>query len=295
MVSSSHEALHRVFQKDPALLTRAFQRVLRVPFPEPRDFAVLNADLTEIEPVERRVDTLMRVETDEGAYLLVVEAQGKKDEDKRSSWPYYLAYLYAKYRCEPVLIVITQSSATARWAARPIRLGVPGWHSLTVRPLVLGPENVPLIADEKEAERDVSLAVLSAMTHGRGPQAAAILEPLAAALRTIDAESAAVFVQFVDSCLADPQAKEIWRDLMTAIHYFFRHPVAEQVREEGRVEESVEMTLRILEWRGVPVPEAVRERVLACTDREQLRTWAQRAVHAASAEDLFVEGGDEVV
>ncbi|MFH9981285.1 hypothetical protein ACIP4X_10330 [Streptomyces sp. NPDC088817] len=291
MVSSSHEALHRVFQKDPALLTRAFQHVLRVPFPEPRDFAVLNADLTEIEPVERRVDTLMRVETDAGAYLLVVEAQGKKDESKRSSWPYYLAYLYAKYCCEPVLIVITQSSSTARWAARPIRLGVPGWHSLTVRPLVLSPENVPLIVDEKEAERDVPLAVLSAMTHGRGPQAAAILEPLATALRTIDAESAAVFVQFVDSCLADPQAKEIWRDLMTAIHYFFRHPVAEQVREEGRVEESAEMTLNILEWRGIPVPDAVRERVLACADREQLKAWARRAVHATSAEELFVVSG----
>ncbi|MFI1421010.1 hypothetical protein ACH4VX_24140 [Streptomyces sp. NPDC020731] len=287
MVSSSHEALHRVFQKDPALLTRALQRVLNVDFPEPRDFAVLNADLTEIEPVERRVDTLMRVETDEGAYLLVIEAQGKVDNAKRGSWAYYLSYLYAKYRCEPVLIVITQSRATARWAARPIRLGLPGWHSLTVRPLVLGPENVPVITDEQEAERDVPLAVLSAMTHGRGKRAATILEPLATALRTLDAESAAVFVAFVDSCLIDTQAKEIWRDLMAAIHYFFRHPVAEQVREEGRVEKSAEMTLRILEWRDIQVPDAVRERVQACTDLDQLELWAQRAVHATRAEDLF--------
>ncbi|MGW3652250.1 hypothetical protein [Streptomyces sp. NPDC000878] len=292
MVGSSHEALHRIFQKDPALLTRALQSVLHVPFPEPRDFAVLNADLTEIEPVERRVDTLLRVETDDGAYLLVVESQGKKDEDKRGSWAYYLSFLYAKYRCEPVLIVITQSAATARWAAEPIRLGLPGWHSLTVRPLVLGPENVPVITDGWEAERDVPLAVLSAMTHGRGPQSAAILESLAAALRTIDSDSAAVFVQFVDSCLADPRAKQIWRDLMTAINYFWRHPLAEQVREEGRVEDCAEMTLSILQWRGIPVPDAVRERVQACTDLEQLRDWAQRAVHATAAEDLFVGDDD---
>lgn len=126
MVGSSHEALHRAFQKDLALLTRALQRVLGIPFPEPRDLAVLNADLTEIEPVERRVDTLMRVDTDEGAYLLVVEAQRAVDDHKRGSWAYYLSYLYAKYRCEPVLIVITQSRATARWAAQPIRLGLPG-------------------------------------------------------------------------------------------------------------------------------------------------------------------------
>ena len=43
MVGSSHEALHRIFQKDPALLTRALQQVLHVPFPEPREIAALLA------------------------------------------------------------------------------------------------------------------------------------------------------------------------------------------------------------------------------------------------------------
>ncbi|WP_324614476.1 hypothetical protein [Streptomyces sp. MMG1121] len=266
-------------------------------FPEPREIAALNVDLTEIEPVERRVDTLLRAETGEGTYLLVVESQGKVDERKRGSWPYYLSYLFEKYRCEPVLIVITQSSSTAHWASRPIRLGFPGWESLTVRPLVLGPDNVPVIADERQAEKDVPLAVLSAMTHGRGPQAPAILESLAAALRTIDPDSAAVFVQFVDSCLTAPQAKQMWRDLMTAIQYFWRHPLAEQVREEGReqgleqgrLEAKAEMVLHVLEWRGVPVPDAVRERVSTCTDLDQLEVWAQRAVHATDAEELFAE------
>jgi hypothetical protein len=226
-----------------------------------------------------------------------LESQGKTDERKRGSWPYYLSYLYEKYRCEPVLIVITQSSSTAKWASRPIRLGFPGWESLTVRPLVLGPDNVPVIADERQAEKDVPLAVLSAMTHGRGPEAPAILESLAAALRTIDPDSAAVFVQFIDSCLTDPQAKQMWRDLMTAIQYFWRHPLAEQVREEGReqgleqgrLEAMAEMVLRVLEWRGIPVPDTIRERVEACTDLNQLEIWAQRAVHATDAAELFAE------
>ncbi|WP_406440199.1 hypothetical protein OHB00_33020 [Streptomyces sp. NBC_00631] len=223
---------------------------------------------------------------------LVVESQGEVDGRKRGSWPYYLSYLYEKYRCEPVLIVITQSSATARWASQPIRLGLRGWESLTVRPLVLGPESVPVIADEREAVQDVPLAVLSAMTHGRGRNAAAILESLAAALKTIDRDSAAVFVQFVDSCLVDPQAKQMWRDLMTAMQYFWRHPLAEQVREEGReegrVQERAEMVLRVLEWRGIAVSDPVRERVGACTDLDQLETWAQRAVHVTDAAELFV-------
>ncbi|MFD8721135.1 hypothetical protein ACFV2H_24905 [Streptomyces sp. NPDC059629] len=293
MVGSTHEALHRIFQKDPGLLTHALQRVLGVSFPETHEIAAMNVDLTEIEPVERRVDTLLRAKTDEGTYLLVVESQGKADDRKRGSWPYYLSYLYEKYRCEPVLIVITQSSATAQWASRPIQLGLRGWESLTVRPLVLGPDNVPVIADEREAERDVPLAVLSAMTHGRGPNAAPILESLAAALKTIDRDSAAVFVQFVDSCLVDPQAKQLWRDLMTAIQYFWRHPLAEQVREEGReegrVQERAQMVLRLLEWRCVPVSDAVREQVEACTELDRLEVWAQRAMHVTDAAELFVE------
>lgn len=287
MVGSPHEGLHRICQKDPASFTRTLQHVLHIPIPEPREFEVLNADLTEIEPVERRVDTLLRAETDEGAYLLVIESQGARDDDKRSNWAYYLSYLYAKYRWEPVLIVLTQSRSTARWAARPIRLGFPGWHSLTVRPLVLSPENVPLITDEEEARRDPFLAAFSAMTHGKGPGAAAILRPLAAALETTDTDSAGMLAQFVESCLVDAQAKQIWKELMMPVHYFFRHEVAEQVREQGRNEGRAEMILRILEWRGITVPDSVRNRVEACSDLDQIEVWAQRAVHATQAEDLF--------
>ncbi|MFH0175345.1 hypothetical protein OHU34_20735 [Streptomyces sp. NBC_00080] len=297
MVGSSHEALHRIFQKDPALLTRALQEVLHVPFPEPREFAAMNVDLTEIEPIERRVDTLLKAETDEGSYLLVVESQGKPDERKRGSWPYYLAFLREKFRCEPVLIVVTQNSATARWAAEPIYVGVPGRPSMAVWPFVLGPDNVPVIADVREAAQNVTLAVFSAMTHGRGPMAAGILESLATALRTIDEDSAAVLVQFVDSCLVDPQAQQMWRDLMTTMQYFWRHPLAEQVREQGleqgleqgRIRDRAEMTLNILRWRGIDVPDHIRERVESCTDFDQLTVWSERAVHATTADGLFAD------
>ncbi|MDX2682257.1 hypothetical protein [Streptomyces soliscabiei] len=211
-----------------------------------------------IEPIERRVDTLLWAETDEGAYLLVVESQGKPDDRERGSWPYYLAYLREKYRCEPVLIVVTQSRATARWAAEPMHVGVPTRPSMTVWPFVLGPENVPLIATEREARQDPPLAVLSAMTHGRGRQAPAILESLEAALRTMDRETAAVLAQFVDSCLGDAQ-------------------------------ERADVILRTLKWREVDAPDAVRERVLASADLEELATWLDRAYQVTDAHDLFRE------
>lgn len=268
MVGSSHEALHRIFQKDPAVLTKALQRVLHVPFPEPREIVAMNVDLTEIEPVERRVDTLMRAETDEGTYLLRTGADRGHAE---------------------------QYDRQVGLSADPVRL--PGWHSMTVRPLVLGPDNVPVITDEHWGEQDPSLAVFSAMTHGRGPQTPAILESLVAILKTVDPDTASVYAQFVDSCLTDSQAKQMWRDLMKTVQYFWRHPLAEQVREEGRVEGREEgrietsraMLLRLLEWRHIPVPTTVRARIESCTDLSRLETWAERAVHAADAEELFAE------
>ncbi|RMB86258.1 hypothetical protein [Streptomyces shenzhenensis] len=74
-----------------------------------------------------------------------------------------------------------------------------------------------------------------------------------------------------------------------AIQYFWRHPLAEQVREEGRIQSWREGVLSILRWRGILVPDAVRDRVNASTDLDQLETWAQRAVHATNAGELFVE------
>ncbi|MFF3498327.1 hypothetical protein [Streptomyces sp. NPDC003247] len=47
--------------------------------------------------------------------------------------------------------------------------------------------------------------------------------------------------------------------------------------------------LRVLELRGVAVPEAVRERVTSCTDLDILGTWLDRSLTASAAEDLFDE------
>lgn len=89
---------------------------------------------------------------------------------------------------------------------------------------------------------------------------------------------------------------------MTKIQYFWRHPLAEQVREEGRVEgraegyckgraeERAEAVLRTLRWRHIRVPDEVRDRVLSSTDPNGLGTWVDRSYHVIDAWELFVEG-----
>ncbi|KPI26803.1 hypothetical protein OV320_6472 [Actinobacteria bacterium OV320] len=84
---------------------------------------------------------------------------------------------------------------------------------------------------------------------------------------------------------------------MTTMQYFWRHPLAEQVREQGleqglekgRIRDRAEMTLNILRWRGIDVPDRIRERVESCTDFDQLTVWSERAVHATTADDLFAD------
>ncbi|GGY74439.1 hypothetical protein GCM10010327_00130 [Streptomyces nitrosporeus] len=279
--------MHRIFQKEPGIFTRTF-RSLGIPFPETVDVGVLTTDLTETEPLERRLDTLLRVETAEGRpYLLAVESQGRRDPAKRSSWPYYLAYLHAKYGIDPVLLVVCQDEATARWAARPIRVGPPEWPSLTVRLMVLGPHNVPVVTDPSTAARDIPLATFSAITHGKDPNAAAILEALASALKTLDEETAVIFGELTELGLGDSPAAHIWRDLMAVDLSFFRSESSQRLRAEGKAEGKAEAVVQVLEQRGFAVPEEARDRIRACADTEVLGRWLARAVTASSVEDVL--------
>ena len=66
---------------------------------------------------------------------------------------------------------------------------------------------------------------------------------------------------------------------------FLRHRAEGKV--EGKVEGEAEAVLRVLTARGLEVPDAVRERVLACRDEEQLDDWVVRSVAIESAEELF--------
>ncbi|MGC0376577.1 hypothetical protein [Streptomyces sp. SAI-229] len=108
MVSPPHEAMHRIFQHDPGLFSRV-SRFLGVDIPTPVKATALPTDLTETNPVERRVDTLLRFETaEQGQFLLAIEAQGRKHPDKPASWAYCTAYLWSKYRLPTALLVVCQ-------------------------------------------------------------------------------------------------------------------------------------------------------------------------------------------
>ncbi|WP_030789065.1 hypothetical protein [Streptomyces sp. NRRL S-920] len=303
MVTSHHEASHRIFQERPEILGPVFG-LLGIPPPAKAVVEVLTPDTTEIRPIERRVDSVLRVEPSDGrdSFLLAIEAQGRRDADKARSWAYYVAYLQAKYDLPVLLLVVCQDKSTANWAAGPFTCGALGWTALTTHPLVLGPENVPVITDPSEAARDLAMAAFSALTHGRSKDAGAILEALARALRATDKKSADYYSDLLDVGLGNTPAAAEWRELMTFVSYFpgrgtFREEAYLEGKEEGRaegatealIEERVRTVIHLLEHRLVPLPGCARERITTCTDPDTLARWQDLAFTVHTVDELFAE------
>lgn len=62
-----------------------------------------------------------------------------------------------------------------------------------------------------------------------------------------------------------------------------------QARELGRIEQRASDVLTVLRVRGIAVPDAVRERILAEKDAARLERWHERAIVAASLDSVLDE------
>ncbi|MFE7412389.1 hypothetical protein [Streptomyces laurentii] len=292
MVSSTHEAMHRIFQHDLRLFSR-LSGMLGLPLPPPVEVTVLPTDLTESAPVERRVDTLLRLDSaDDGSLLLAIEAQGKKDTAKPASWAYYTAYLWTKYRLPTALLVVCQDRGTAEWAGRSVCSGPPHMPTLTIQPVVVGPHNMPVITDPAEARADLALTTLSAITHADDPDIDAILKALSTALQGVPEDIADPIIEFTAQGLGKHPAGELWRKLVAVDLSFYKSFISEEIRDEGRIEDRAACVMAAFNARGIPVPDHIRERITSCTDLDQLSRWHWRAVTVSAAEDIFTDEGE---
>jgi hypothetical protein len=201
----------------------------------------------------------------------------------------------ARACCDVVLVVVTPNRRVAAWAARALLLGHPG---VSLVPLVLGPEAVPRVRSVAEARRSPDLAVLSALMHGKSASAESIGRAALAAFRDLDDERATLYTDLVLLSMR-AAAREVLVKLMANGTYEYGSDFAKRYVAQGRVEGRTEglaagrneglaagralSVLAFLEARGLEIPAAVRERVLACTDISILDRWISRAVTAKTA------------
>lgn len=288
MPKTPHEALHHLFRDDPDLVRRALKECLGEDFPEFREVAVVDSDLTEIKPIVREVDTVLRVETDRGAELIVIEPQSRPPkQEKKRAWHWYLSYLEAYFQIPATLIILTAERATAAECLKPMTLGPERRASATVHPLVIGPDNAPLITDPLVAADDVMLTVLAALANRLDPAINTALDTLAGALDGLDLDSAKFFAEYVEVGLGEGGAHDHWKGIIMTMTYQYASELRRELEARGEARGRASALLDILAARDCVLTEAQRDRIESCTNLSLLRTWTVRAVDGRSVAEVL--------
>ena len=71
--------------------------------------------------------------------------------------------------------------------------------------------------------------------------------------------------------------------------YEYQSDFAKKYVAQGRAEEAARAVLTALRVRGIAVPEAASERILAEKDPARLERWHERAILAASIDEVLSE------
>ncbi|MDR2215409.1 MAG: hypothetical protein LBE59_06175, partial [Nevskiaceae bacterium] len=114
MPSQEHEILLMPFRNRPMLAPEMLRDGFGVELPKFVTVGAASADLTQVEPTEYRADLVLHLRgaaSDDNAVAgIIVEAQRFIDDDKRYSWPAYVANLRAKLR--------TPAAVTRNWCSK---------------------------------------------------------------------------------------------------------------------------------------------------------------------------------
>jgi hypothetical protein len=163
VLSFLHEFLVDLFRQRPDLALELLRACAGIRL-EGATVQLGSIDLSQVVPTEYRSDalTVLRDREEKAVATVIVEVQLWADEDKRRTWPLYVAAARAGYGCAATLLVLAPNPAVARWASQPIDLGHPGF---ALRPIVIGYSQVPRICDPAAARAVPELAVLSVMAH----------------------------------------------------------------------------------------------------------------------------------
>jgi hypothetical protein len=155
-----------------------------------------------------------------------------------------------------------------------------------------------MVTDPGEAARRPELGVLSAIAHGETGQGATVAAAVLPAIRELDDDRVRLYYDLVYNSL-NHAARRALETMMKSYEYqsdFAKKYVAQGRAEglteglnKGRTEEAARAVLTVLQARGLAVPDAVRERILAQKDPERLERWLEKAAVAASATAVLDE------
>lgn len=283
-----HEAIIKLSKEVPDLLANLIARAAGKAMPTHDTVQQSGEAANLLVPIERLTDGVQVFRRDGVAQLAVVfEMQHEKDRRKERDWPYFVAAMELEHDCPAVLVVVTVSSKTAKWAREPITFG---FGRCSMEPIVI-------CLNELKPGDDMGLMLLFAL---KDNPTRAELERLCRELNTMPPELAKQYADIVGVGLFGTDAYEIWSDLMTKMEEirsqyqeFLREEAIAEAKarglEEGKAEGEALMVIRALEQRGFTVSDRRRRKILACQDRSQLEHWFDQALVTDDVERLFNE------
>ncbi len=324
-LSLEHEGLLLLFRNRLSLAPECLRDILGSPIPAFAKIKVVEAKGAQVVAANRAPDLVLLLENERGGIVrvLIVEIQRSTDKEKVRSWPLYITLSGAKYQCDVTLLVVAPDERVATWARGPFRTGHPDFE---LKPLVLGPSNVPGRIDLKRAAEAPELAVLACIAHAKDPEQERVRElaetTIALCRGLLDEEPFSIYADLILNSLGRT-ARAAVESFMATSNYeyqsdYFRQKIAnwrregleegrkvgreegreagreegreegrEVGREEGRVNGEANALLTVLEARGLSIPDHARTRILATTNMDLLERWIRRAVSASSVEELF--------
>lgn len=279
-------------------------------------------------PIELRLDvSLVGDNEKKPEYAIIQEVQNSCAEDDlkriRGSWPEYVTSLRKRLGCQVVLLAYCPDERTAAAIGQPVETGHPGF---VFAPVTYWPGKLPAVTDPVAAVQWPELVLLSVPGHVRNAERRRVLEMVPQAVAGFGQERGLFYYDYVCARLPEAARLELekimsisaetyrWESDFALRHQAIGHDkgLAEgraeghfvgrikgraegrlegraEGRTEGKAEGEATSILTVLEARGIEVDTTTRERVLTCSDLEQLSRWLIRAVQATTATEIFDE------
>jgi hypothetical protein len=202
------------------------------------------------------------------------------DEDRRLSWPAYVANARRQHRCDTLLLVFAIKQETARGCVKAIRTGHPGWDLV---PLLSGIGRTPGIPPEG-GRFAAELVLLRVITRELALDSHDARMFALSAIRSAAPERILRYCKYIKK-LAPPQARPHLETLMKTV---LKDAFVDGWFDQGSLRKARQLLLKLLAMR-LDLPEDIRERVETCTDAALLDKWFTRAVNAEALDEVFAD------
>lgn len=233
--------------------------------------------------------------------VLILEMQLSMDWSKRWDWPMLATTFAAEVRRQARVVVFTPD---------PVRRGeirrflLP---KMEPRPLLIEPDQIPLIDDAERARLQPRETIFAALYHVRElhePVEARVAGIRAAviALRTLDRHEQLRYGDLMQSFTPDEIMQRVleklrasgeWEEPAPREPVLYRDSYAfvngeREGRAAGERDTLRKLIVSILETRGIAITSATRTRIERCDDTAVLTHWCTRAsTHTGASDDLF--------